>query len=992
MSVFMIIDIVFLVLFTLGLLLGFIRGTVRQTIRAVITIGLVLVGFIIASPIAKNALQLKAQLPFLDEDLSVIDNIYKQVADNLFQGDMDKMIATGVSEVVYDVAFSLVKLIIGIALGLVSLFILAPIIKLIVLGILKAIRKKKPHLLGRIGGMAVVAVEFICLFCIFILPLYGAIEVATKTIHELAPLNEEMTDFDRSLSELESQSYIYKFTSNFGKTKKSSFGIGGKCLGSYISIKTENGKVNFVKDLDNILPFTNRAIIIIQEMDKTENINKKIDVITIEDIDQLLEVLEKSEIIEYAYPIAIKCMKAYSTEQEMLIELNLDYDVLLTIDFNNDIANSSDFIKKVYYLVQSIDLDNASDFEQYLNNDEIATMISDAFASAMKIELFKECFPKVAYYAINKAMPEENKFDEIMGLITPEYLKNDFANDLEVLANVYRVAKEADVIDYFKKVEKEYTLTEEMEAKLLEATKKVAEIKLFQNNYPTLIKQAGPYIKDVLPLDIEQMVLEDVDWDKEVKILLEVLVYGYELMITGDLEDEKALLENPNSTACLKKIVLALSDSTLAEKYYYPALIEFMVDSLSDSFMKDYTDLITVEYLQNGFADDIDDLFDVYNTSNELQLFDVFDKDSGVELDLTNEETKHKVENVLTEIINLNLFVGHENSLFKTIYKLSGLEEYVEYKELSDNVNWKEEKILIVQVIMDILSLGKDVENISVDLSTLENSKDVVDKIASLFDKMYVSQVTKPYVFELVDIIINKSGFDFLFTDEEKQNIVNNTMVKEMNVTFEVIKQSKVTFGENAITGNIDIDNLKGDFVAALMKKASESYIASKIVGQLLNDALGKNGLDINPIDEETQLPKYDFSNPNVLKNEATSIGKLIDLTNSARDLQNIIAGSGDITEEQIDEITQTISDFVSDEGSKEIIESIVNNICENNNITISEDIDWQKEANIIKDVLNDYQASTDRENYDLSDEELKELVEDSEFASAILEYLGILN
>lgn len=816
--IFAAMDIMFVVFFLLGLLGGFIRGTFRQSIRAIITIGLVLGGFIIASPVTKKFLQLNISLPFFDKNISVIENIYKIVADKFFQGDMNKMIATGVSEVVYDVTFSVGRLVVGIGLGIASLLVLAPLIKIVVLAIVRVIRRKKPGFFGRIGGMVVAAVEFVILFCIFILPLYGALEVATKTIHEVASFNEDMAIIDQDLTELTESSTIYKFTSNFGKTKKTHFGIGGKSFGTYISVKAENGKVNFIKDLDAILPFANRAIIIYQEMEKAETIDEKIDVITEDDIEQLLYVLEKSDIIEYAYPIAIKCMRTYSTEKEMLIALNLDYDVLLTIDFNNDIATSSDFIKKVYNLAQSIDLDNASDVEQYLNNAEIAPMISDTFASAMKIELFKECFPKIAYYVINKSM-KEDKYLELVKLITPEYLKNDFANDLEVLANVYQTAKETDVIDYFKKVEKEYSLTKDMETKLIETTKKVAEIKLFQDNYPTLIEQVGPYVKDVLPLDIEQMVLEDVDWNKETKILLEVLVYGYELLISGDFEDETTSVENSNSSTCLKKIVTTLGNSSLAEKYYYPAVIEFI--------------------------------------SN----------------------------------------------------------------------------------------------------------------------------------------IIKKSGFDFTFTDEEKQNIINNTMAKEIDVLFEVITEVKGIFGDDATNGNIDVDNINGDSIATLMKKASESYIASKIIGQLLNDTLGENGLNINPINEATGLPKYDFTNPTVLKIEATSIGKLIDLANNTKNLQKNISNRDEITAQQIESITQIVSHFANNEGSSEIVNDVINNLCETNDITIDENIDWQNEANILTDVLTDYQSSIDKENYDVNDnEELKELIENSEIASSILAYLGILN
>lgn len=982
------IDISFLVLFILGILGGFIRGTIRQSIRAIITIGLVVVGFIFASPVAKKVLELKVPIFNFDEHRTIIDNIYQIAADKLFEGDLGKLMTTSISEVVYDVTFSLTRLVVALTFGIVSLLILAPIIKAIVLGILRAIRKKKPCMLGRLGGMLVGAVEFIILFCIFILPLYGALEVATKTVHEIVPLNEEMEEVDQELTKLTADSYIYKVTSHFGKTKKTSFGIGGKAFGTSFSIKTRNGKVNIIKDLDIILPYANRAATLYQTINDLESKSEKLNAITEDDLDQLLYIVEHSKLASYAYPIAVRSMQEYSKDNEMLQELNLDYNVLMQISFSEDMSNSKDLVKQLYKLAKTMDLDNIDNLDQYLNRDDFADQVSDIFTSAMQIQLFRECFPKVMYYAIQSSL-KESKFAKLIALITADYLKDDFVDDLDILVQVYQVAREAGIIDYFKKVEKEYVLTEEMEKKLLDATRKIAEIKLFQNNYPTLIEQVGPYIQDVLPLDIEHMILEDVNWDKEIKILLEVLVYGYELVSTNDTENQMRILENENASIYLKKIVLVLGDSELAEKYYYPAMIEWMNRSLMDSFMEEYIDFITISYLQNDFAEDIDYLFDIYRTGNELQLFDIFKENSTIELDLTNIETKQKVETLLTKIINLRLFAGHENMLFKSIYQSAGLDVYVPYKEVAKDINWEEEKPLIVQVIIEMLSIGKDVKDLEIDLEHLETSKELMGQIAYLFDKMYASQVTRPYVFELLDAMLKQSRFELTFTEEEKQNIIANTMVKEMDVVFDVIQFAKEIFGNEALTGNIDTTNVVGSAVATLMKKASESYVASKLIGQLLDDALGKKGLDINPIDELTGLPKYDFTNPTILKNEADAIANLIDLANNAKNLQDSIS-SGNITTEQIASITQVVNNLANGNSSAK---EMVKDLCEKNNIILDENVDWEQEACIINDVLNDYQASTDKENYDINeDEELKNLVEDSEFASIILAYLGILN
>ena len=61
-------------------------------------------------------------------------------------------------------------------------------------------------------------------------------------------------------------------------------------------------------------------------------------------------------------------------------------------------------------------------------------------------------------------------------------------------------------------------------------------------------------------------------------------------------------------------------------------------------------------------------------------------------------------------------------------------------------------------------------------------------------------------------------------------------------------------------------------------------------------------------------------------------------------------------------------------------------------NIEVNETTDWEKEANTLTTVLDAYQNSTDKENFNISDDAaLEEMVNDSEFAMALLTYLGLL-
>ncbi len=874
----LLVDVGLFVLFVLTLLFGFVRGTVRTTIRTGITLLLIFIASLIATPVAKSALKLKDPFFLFDENITVIEKINQSVADSLFESDVDKLTETGLDEVIYDLSFSIAKLASTIVLSLIVLIILAPLIKLIVMSILRVIRKGKPKLLSRLGGLCIGLASYIILFAIILLPVFGAIEVTKVTMNELACVSEDVESINEDMEQFTEHSITYKMTSSIGKTKKSHFGIGGKRFGQFISIKTKDGKVNFIHDLDNILPLIERVATLNEEIEKNENINDKIALITEEDLATLIDGIKDSEIIRYLYPFTIKYLEAESNNLDVIKNLDLNYTNLAKIDFNNDIANSYQFLASMLKLMKSIDLEQLDNYEQYLN-DEIIINIKDIINYAMDITLFKECLPKLACYYL-KDISKDSKYKEIIDLITPEYLNYAFTTDLEKLAQIYTDIEKVGIIDYLKNEENELIFTNETETILLQTKNKILTIQLFKGQYPFIIQQFGPEIEKILPLNIEELVKEDVDWDFEMDVLLEVLVYCLEMSAKCDLDEPSTLLKNYAFANCMKKILKPLQKSKLAEKYYYPAIIEYVQDSFTGSFMEDYLELVTVSYLQNDFVNDIDDIVYIYNEALALQLFDVFKEGSTVTLDLSNNATKERVKIVLTKMINLQLFAGHEEKLFETLYKSTDLNEYVQYKKLDPTIDWNQEKPILVDIIVDLMALGIDAESIHIDITKLSESEAIVNRFAVLFDHMYESKVTRPYVFELLDVIMDKSGLHFTFSEEEKQKIVANTMQKEMKVWLEIMTQVSDTFGENALNGNVDIYHLKGTKVAEMMKKASESYIASKVLGQLLDDTLGENGLNIQPKDEITGEPKYDFTDPDTLREQADAIGRLIDLTN----------------------------------------------------------------------------------------------------------------
>ena len=87
--------------------------------------------------------------------------------------------------------------------------------------------------------------------------------------------------------------------------------------------------------------------------------------------------------------------------------------------------------------------------------------------------------------------------------------------------------------------------------------------------------------------------------------------------------------------------------------------------------------------------------------------------------------------------------------------------------------------------------------------------------------------------------------------------------------------------GKEDENGEIDYTTVKGSDVTRLMLEASEGVVASAIMGSTLNEALGPDGIDMMPVDEVTGLPKYDFTNQTVLKEQAETVGNSFDLFNT---------------------------------------------------------------------------------------------------------------
>ncbi len=490
-----------------------------------------------------------------------------------------------------------------------------------------------------------------------------------------------------------------------------------------------------------------------------------------------------------------------------------------------------------------------------------------------------------------------------------------------------------------------------------------------------------------IPLDFSNVSQENLDWKNEVSLLYDFMVTFYKLRVNYDFntEDPLAILENEEALTYVTEMINTILKSKLAEKYYLPAIEALVQNVLSGSELTKYKTYFNSEYIKTGLVDDINSLSKIYQIFKELELEKLFNEDSSYNLNLENEVTKTKFTTFINNLLNLKIIVGHESEIWMDLLNLSGLTEYITFDEPDQNTNWSLEKERLANIIVGMFDLKdiKDILGSTEDVNILEH-QDVIMKIADLLDLMAESSLTQNAVFSMLDKVFEATGYHIELTIDDKEAIVDNTFQQEFTTLLELLEEANDLFRKDN-GGNISLDANSSKTIVSLMKKASTSVIASKIVGEVLIDNFGKDGLNILPTDANN-LPLYDFTNQRTLNDMADSIGVLIDLYVN---LNNVDINN--LSDNDIDNLQASLAQMGEEGINDELIGNFLGEMLKDENINISDNVNWQEESKALSDVLTKYQESTNKENFTIDDPELLEAVNNSDVAKSILEYLNIL-
>lgn len=379
---------------------------------------------------------------------------------------------------------------------------------------------------------------------------------------------------------------------------------------------------------------------------------------------------------------------------------------------------------------------------------------------------------------------------------------------------------------------------------------------------------------------------ENIDWEKEPTKLAEVI---NALSAFGDISsfDINSILTTINEEGGRNKVINLLN--ALCDSSIFAPNIPKIINQALDSASLDewYSDWFKSQLLDDAVIDN-------QKWKSEVNtLADILFKSQDSSLDLNNVSLENPSS--LTPLKELLLLLTKSD-----IFKLDSIKTYLEtlinnafgtallIETTPTKATWPDE----IETIFSMANLLSQIG--SIDGNDLkENNQNVID----LLNLMEESIMLKPLQKEIVQVMINKSGF--------------NSYIDIENINFEIINWSDELMAINKITTHFDnlssgglIENFTEETIMNLMLDASNGQIASLIIGKILNDQFESLFGDKNPSVDGAL--KYDFTKSNTLAENASSMSKLISLGNALKTM----FGSSNPTIAQTDSLSAAIKNL----------------------------------------------------------------------------------
>lgn len=1019
------------------LLRGFISGFKKSLIRVIAFVVPFVLLICFLGDIAKSLLGFDiSQFDIGDGFTTVNDFVITFIKENVYQNGTMDIENSELYNLVQSAAIGILKFAIYM-LGITLIFvIIGPILKLIlrfifwIIGDDKVVNKetgkkeKKKKTLGtRLLGMALGCFEFALFFIVFLMPLCGTLSLSKLAVDDLnytyeiigdssesgavnvseeenpveGILKEILKTEENDLSNLTTTELFEEFNRqydggvvrkilNVTKNKKTEVTLDAKYLGSLLTVKTKHGKLDFVDEYANlrrVIPVITTKFHISVE-DQTFDFSE----VTAEDITTVCDVIKNIQAIKIVLPVGYEVL-CYSVENGEFEEIEIDLTNIKNLDINKELDTLIEVIEEVGLAIVELDID-INEPLNVLENPALKDSFGNIIGKVLELQVINDIALPFVVEKLSEVVVEIKEIDTqyIEKLITKEniikVLKEDSVLLIETTQKAYGVGKEL-INGTSQKLD---PISESEKVLIKDIIMNIFNLSIISGHEEDMIKMllSVEAIKEYVP----ENVMEDVtiDWQSEPEKIADIVVAVISLIEIENITVEY-FIDNKDLTL---DIVSKVASSDLFRKacvLLIENLYKSEIEKEESAIPEGLEGVLNFEPLKTMTSDEFEaEMVNIVEIVYGLKDMNILFGPEGEQVDISNPDV---IKDVVERIFDICLIKNNEAELLTFLLDTLEINDMLaEYGITLDfnNVNWETEPSKLAEVIVEIANLcGGDLaslnfENIlEVDPETGLRDQEKINQIGKVLDAFNESQIFEPVIFDLLETMIanidESLSFELTFTTEEKALIKANGWTNEINRTLNVydIANEKLLSAE-------DLSSIEGSTVSSLMKEASGSVIASKVLGTVLIESLGTNGYDKLPKNEDGTY-KYDFTDPQVLYDQADNIGGLIDLANSMNNLN-----TDTMTEEEtVQKLVEELKNLENNELAKDVINEVASEYL-GNEIDL-EGVNFEDEATVIEDVFEIYHA--DPEHFDIeNNEELKEKVENSTLAKSILEMLGL--
>ncbi len=1076
----------------LALLGGLIRGFGRTINKIIIFLIPVCLLFIFIKPISNKIVNQEIVLPTqvvemlpdevqtelaaeLSGPISIKRVIVEVVAHNVYPNDASLQESSKLADMV--AAMSEMIIMIGVYLSGLAFIGIARIIISIIFAIIRKILgikiKRKAHLLGMAAGV----VNFVITFVLIFLPIYGILSLTSMVIKDVdyyqTELNLQQTTAEVQtvanenddlllISDTIDNSFVKKYIISpiseiVCKDEGATF--DAIYVGNALTFETENGQVKFYdeyKIVKDAFPTIVKIYNIASGLSDGENLIKLSD-LTENDIDQLANVLKKSNLLRVALPaivevslynlskevennelilklkdinwdqeldsisdiitviknhldveidstsfetiiaspgvanllkdlinktldvssitdivlpLAVELLEQELTTQEEFKKYDLDLSGLKQIDFNQDAKGLINCIFNIYQIYLDLNI-NFSDLKVALNNEQLPEKIEEAFNTVKESVIITDIIlPIVIEYTVIK-LKEGQGIDIDYESLKEVSWSNNLSSIGSALKEIVEAYQELDIdTDNFKGVLDKPNLPTVLDDVINQvlAVEVIKEylLPIIMNNLCDKLSE----MENLKDFNLDFTEIRKASWQTEI-IIFKDTFNAFIKMYQGlkiDPEHWSDVLDDPSLSTYINDIMTNALKSEIIKTYIVPNLASKLTAMMKDngslnlSFMEE---IITTDNMITLLTDDLDSLIKIMQNLKQMNIF----KENQEAVDFSDPVVQNALIEMIKTIFDLKMIEGKEATVvdgllttFNLQSQLTGFGVTIDYNNVTD---WDSEIDNLCNLFINMMSLTGDLT--SFDFNALLNSdaQEEQELIADIVSGVAGSQLFGDSMYDVIKQMINNysNEFEIEFTEADKTAIETETTWKQEVLTiFKILEDGKT------LANSTDYKTLDPELIKSIMLDASDSVIASKIIGKTLNT------LFVGVIDQ-------DFTNRKVLRDN-------VDLVYNAIKLSNILSEpSFDLNEEaNVNELITTINNFADNENVT-LVSDVLNQIVNPDTpIDITKD-DITKTTSTLEEVIDVYQASSNQESFSTSDlpAELATKVENDPLLTAIL-------